>query len=192
MKENEIPVPFFFENQKEWRDWLIENHNKFREIWIKYYKKNSGKPSLVYREALEEALCFGWIDGMVKRIDDECYMQRFTPRRPTGNWSEVNINLALQLQSEGRMHSSGLKFSHRWIPARSNEVHREISEASVALWEDALKKYPVAEQNFNALAPSHRKNYLRFINDAKRLETRQKRIAESIALLLKGEKLGLK
>ncbi len=111
-----------FINREAWRQWLLENHAGFNEFWIIFYKKHTGKPTVIYREALEEALCFGWIDGILKRIDDECYMQRFTPRRSRSNWSETNIKLALKLLSEGRMHESGLAFSQRWVSDSSIKV----------------------------------------------------------------------
>lgn len=181
-----------FIDQKSWREWLLKNHDSFTEFWIIYFKKHTGKPSIYYREALEEALCFGWIDGRVNSIDNERYMQRFTPRRKNGNWSEVNINLALKLRDEGRMHASGLRFQEFWVPGNGSIVNRVLSDSSIFEWGQALESFPVAAENFNKLSPSHRKQYLQYITSAKRPETRQKRMAESIAHLEKGEKLGLK
>ncbi|MBK7212324.1 MAG: YdeI/OmpD-associated family protein [Bacteroidales bacterium] len=189
----EIPAQSsYFVDQKAWRVWLEKNHDSVSEFWIIYYKKHTAKPSIYYREALEEALCFGWIDGRVNSIDDEKYIQRFTPRRPNGNWSEVNINLALKLREEGKMHASGLRFQDRWIPGEGSSVNRVLSESNITEWQQALQAFPVAAESFSKLPASHRKQYLQYVTEAKRPETRQKRMAESIALLEKGEKLGPK
>jgi uncharacterized protein YdeI (YjbR/CyaY-like superfamily) len=181
-----------FENREAWRIWLMENYSSEKEIWIRYFKKNSGKKSIIYREALKEALCFGWIDGIVRSIDEERYMQRFTPRRKGSNWSDTNIRLALELLSEGKMHESGLKFRDKWIQNPVGNVETKMAIAIPAEFEEALAQHPEASSNFSNLSPSCQKQYILWILDAKRLETRVKRIAESVALLEKGKKLGLK
>lgn len=147
---------------------------------------------MVYREALEEALCFGWIDGIVKSENESSYIQRFTPRRPNGNWSEVNIKLALKLLEEGKMHTSGLVFRHRWIPAEHPVLASFVSFPDADSWESILSKHPEALKYYESLAPSHRKQYYGWIHSAKRPETRQKRMAEAISTLEKGQKLGMK
>jgi uncharacterized protein YdeI (YjbR/CyaY-like superfamily) len=184
--------PVFFEDRKQWRDWLLDHHSSSQEIWIRYFKKQSGKKSMVYREALEEALCFGWIDGIVKSENENSYVQRFTPRRPNGNWSEVNIKLALKLLDEGKMHTSGLVFKYRWIPAEKPGANAFTTLTGIENWEDLLKQHPEALKYYESLAPSHRKQYYGWIHSAKRPETRQKRMAEAIATLEKGQKLGMK
>jgi uncharacterized protein YdeI (YjbR/CyaY-like superfamily) len=189
---SDTPSWIHFNNQQDWRNWLLINYDKLKEVWVMYYKKQSAKQTMVYKEALEEALCFGWIDGLTKRLNEESYIQRFTPRRPGGNWSEINIALALKLLSEGRMHESGLKYRDQWIPGTAAIVNSKLSDIGITEFETALKQFPVATANFEKLAPSHRKNYLLWISQAKRQETRIKRITEAIALLEKGEKLGLK
>lgn len=100
--------PKFFKTQSEFRGWLGKNHDKETEVWIGMYKKASGKAGINYDEALDEALCFGWIDGMAKGIDEESYMQRFTPRRPKSNWSKINKGHIERLTGEGRMMPSGI------------------------------------------------------------------------------------
>ena len=181
-----------FENSEAWRRWLLSNYASVNELWIIYFKKHTGKPSIIYREALEEALCFGWIDGIIKRIDEEKYMQRFTPRRKGSKWSDTNIHLARKLLSEGRMHESGLLFRHHWEDGLVEKVIRQSEIPVPAEFETALKGSPEALSNFNKLPPSSKKQYLLWITYAKREETRSKRIAESIFLLEKGKKLGLK
>jgi len=182
----------FFESREAWRNWLLVNHASVNELWVIYYKKHSGKTSIIYQEALEEALCFGWIDGIVKRLDEERYMQRFTPRREKSKWSETNISLCRKLVSEGKMHKSGMKFLHAWESYTAGNTAKKSEILVPAEFEAALKDTPEAFSNFISLPPSAQKHYLLWITYAKREETRAKRIAESVSLLVKGEKLGLK
>lgn len=101
--------PKFFKTQKEFREWLSENHDKESEIWVGFWKKASGKTGLNYEQALDEALCFGWIDGLVNKYNDESYMQRFTPRRSKSVWSKINVGNVERLTREGKMTEAGLK-----------------------------------------------------------------------------------
>lgn len=104
----------FFKTQDALRKWLEKNHNKKDELWLGYYKKTSGKQSVTYAQAVDEAICFGWIDGIAKGIDEEKYCQRYTPRRPKSIWSAVNIKKVTELTKVGRMHEAGLKtFNNR-------------------------------------------------------------------------------
>lgn len=103
----QITETFYPKERTEWRKWLKENHNKKSEIWVVYYKKHTGKPTIAYYDAVDEALCFGWIDGVEKRIDDKKYAQRFTPRTKTSNWSEGNIKRYKLLFDEGLMDKAG-------------------------------------------------------------------------------------
>ena len=98
----------YAKDRREWRTWLQKNHDKCDEIWLIYYKKDSGKPRVPYEDAVEEALCFGWIDGKIKKIDEACFAQRFTPRRPRSSWNETNIQRAERLIAEGKMTPTGL------------------------------------------------------------------------------------
>lgn len=100
--------PRFFATAADFRSWLEKNHNRASELWIGYFKKSSNRVAMTYREAVDEALCFGWIDGLTKSIDATRYMQRFTPRRPGSNWSLVNVRNVARLKSAGRMHPAGL------------------------------------------------------------------------------------
>lgn len=183
---------FYFRNREEWREWLRLNHSATNELWLAYFKKHTGKPSVIYREALEEALCFGWIDGMIKRIDEETYIQRFTPRRKNSRWSKTNIRLALKLLEAGRMHESGLKFKENWKPEHKDSQSTPNSVACHPLWEERLNANPVAAGYFRNMSPSNQKLFLRWIMAAKREETRIKRMAETLAMLERNEKLGMK
>src|SRR5438093_2918275 len=101
--------PKFFKSPSDFRKWLVANHAKSRELWVGFYKKDSGKPSITWPESVGEALCFGWIDGIRKRVDESSYQIRFTPRRPGSIWSSINIKRAKELAKEKRMRPAGLK-----------------------------------------------------------------------------------
>ncbi|NVO18990.1 MAG: YdeI/OmpD-associated family protein [Bacteroidetes bacterium] len=190
--EKKIPA-VFFEDRDSWRKWLSGFYDKEQEIWVIYFKKHTKKQTIIYREALEEALCFGWIDGIVKTIDEERYMQRFTPRRAKSNWSETNIRLAQKLEIAGKMHTSGLKFRKHW-EEMSSPKKEEAQPVSLVLaeFEEALQSNQKAYDHYHELPASARRLYNLWIGSAKKEETRLKRIAESLSLLEKGEKLGLK
>ena len=179
----------------EWRAWLAQNHNCFSEIWLVYYKKETGQPTLDYKETLDEALCYGWVDSIIKKLDEERYARKFTPRREESSWSLVNKTRVEELTAAGRMAAPGLakvaaaKQSGAWdAPTTKPETEFEIP-AEFGL---ALDEHPEAKQFFESLAMSYRKQYFYWVASAKREATRQKRIAESIQLLSEGKKLGLK
>ena len=184
----------FFPDRDKWRKWLSENHDVSTGIWMVYYKKATSKQTIEYDAAVEEALCFGWIDSIIKRIDEEKYVRKFTPRKDKSVWSALNKKRVSKMIKAGLMTEAGLvkiktaKQNGSWNrddkPPKSIEIPPEFAEA--------LTKNKKASENFEKLAPSYRRYYLGWIINAKRPETRQKRINESIALLEKGEKLGMK
>jgi len=159
-----------------------------------FHKRQSGKPSLEYEESVQEALCFGWIDSIIKRIDDDRYCRKFTPRKDDSQWSNTNKRRVERLIEEGKMTEFGLakveaaKRSGRWQqdprPVINMEVPPELSAA--------LARNKRAREFFEMLAPTYRKQFIGWIATAKRPQTRAKRIRETLALLAKGEKLGLK
>lgn len=180
-----------FRDRSAWRRWLETHHESAAEVWIVYLKKGSGKASVTYPEALEEALCFGWIDGVRRRVDEERFTQRFTPRRPGSRWSEVNRAHAKRLLAEGRMTPAGIAK----LPADLHEhpERKRASESEVpAELATGLEGNAAASATFEALAPSYRRLFVRWISEAKRPETRARRAAEAIAMLGRGERLGLK
>jgi uncharacterized protein YdeI (YjbR/CyaY-like superfamily) len=181
-------------SRKEWRDWLEKNHASEREAWLVYYKKHTGKASISYRESVEEALCFGWIDGIKKRIDDERYMHRFTPRRKASKWSALNIRLARELIEAGEMTAAGLKAFKERLEYDTDTL--KAMAAKDAVLSEETEKYLRANKkvwgNFNKLAPGYRKRYAGWIQSAKKPETREKRLNELIAELEKGRKPGMK
>ena len=178
----------------EWRVWLEKNHSTKSEVWLIFYKKHTGKPCVSYGDAVDEALCFGWIDRIVKRVDDERYLRKFTPRKRGSVWSEVTKRRVRQLIREGRMVEAGLaivreaKESGEWYRRRVKEKELVIP----AFFEEALATNKKALENFNELAPSYRRNMVGWVLSAKREETRKRRLAEVIVVLERGEKLGLK
>lgn len=181
-------------NRDEWRDWLEENHDKEKEIWLAYYKKHTQKPTISYIESVEEAICFGWIDGIKKRIDDEKYVHRFTPRKLNSKWSPVNIEIAKKMIGEGRMANAGLtafgqrkEYDKDFLKLRSSVAENFTPEI-----EQVLRKNETAWINFIKLASNHRKQYILWINSAKKDETKQKRLMEAIKLLEQNKKTGMK
>lgn len=178
----------------EWRAWLEENHATETEVWLVYYKKHTGKPSVSYIESVKEALCFGWIDGLKKRLDEERYMHRFTPRKPNSKWSPTNIRLARELIESGDMTDAGLDaYKKRTTYDEAFLQTKQSSRVSLAPeYERVLKANEKAWNNFNALAPSYRKNYVAWLQSAKKPETREKRLQELINALEQDKKLGMK
>ncbi len=183
----------YFQGREDWRAWLADNHATAQEIWLIIRKTHTAKAGLTYVEALEEALCFGWIDGILKRIDDEKHTVRFTPRRKNSIWSEQNKRRVGKLIQEGRMTSAGLakikeaKANGQWEQAAVREDVTVVPpELTAALAENAQ-----ARDNFEKLAPSYRRQFIYWIGTAKREETREKRIKTTIKLLVANRRLGI-
>jgi uncharacterized protein YdeI (YjbR/CyaY-like superfamily) len=170
-----------------WRQWLQKNHDKENEIWLLFYKKEAKKISIEYEDAVEEALCFGWIDSTVKSMDEERYRQLFTPRNPKSGWSELNMRRMEQLIKEGRMTEAGLSKYQNSAAHRSTT--RDLDNVTPPGLMEALEKDAEAMAYFNKLPPSQTKLFFRWINGAKRDETKQKRIKESVELLAQNRKL---
>ncbi|MDH5462439.1 MAG: YdeI/OmpD-associated family protein [Candidatus Bathyarchaeota archaeon] len=181
-------------DRDEWREWLRNNYEAKKEVWLIYYKKHTSRPSIPYDDSVEEALCFGWIDTIIKRIDDEKFVRKFTPRKAQSKWSEANKKRARRMIKEGKMTQAGLvkireaKKSGEWFktpPVRTALVIPPYMK-------EALAENKKAQENFNDLAKSYKRQFVGWINSAKREETRRRRLAEAIRLLEKNEKLGMK
>ena len=183
----------YVRDRASWRAWLEEHHAAEREVWLVYYKKHTGRPRIPYDDAVEEALCFGWIDSTVRRVDDDSYVQKFTPRRDRSNWCESNVRRARKLIGEGRMTKAGFDAIAEGALEKKFEPKPKSKDTEVPRFvSDALKKTPRAWENFNALAPSYRREYVGWITQAKREETRERRLAEAARLLSENKKLGMK
>jgi uncharacterized protein YdeI (YjbR/CyaY-like superfamily) len=179
--------------REEWRAWLSDHFESESEVWLIYYKKHTGRPRIPYGDAVEEAICFGWIDSIVKRVDDATFAQKFTPRRDRGNWSALNKSRVRKLIEEGRMTKAGLAKIE--LALLDQEVPAKPSRREPALprfVKQALMASPKAWEHFRKLAPSYRRNYLAWILDAKKEATRHRRLREAVALLEQNKKLGLK
>lgn len=179
-----------------WRAWLVENHASAAEIWLIFHKAHTGQPNVPYGETVEEALCFGWIDSLIKRLDDDRYVRKYTPRRTGSVWSEANKSRAERMIDQGFMTEAGLVFvaeakeSGEWEKRHVRpSVDVETLPCELAR---GLEAHPAAAETFHALAPTYRKQYILWIATAKRAETRERRTREAIAKLERGERLGLK
>jgi len=185
----------YITNRGGWRNWLEKNHAKEKEIWLVYYKTHAGEPTIPYDDSVEEALCFGWIDSIIKRIDDKKFARKFTPRTNLINWSESNKARIRKLIKDERMTETGLAKIDRSNLNKKGETLRDklkkdlIIPHKIKLLFMADKK---AWDNFNKLAPSHKRNYVGWIISAKKEETQTKRVKEAIRLLSQNKKLGLK
>jgi len=182
-----------FGHRNEWRAWLEENHATAQELWLVIYKKHTGKVGVTYEEAVEEALCFGWIDGVMKRLDAEKYALRFSPRKKGSVWSELNKRRVAKLIKQGRMTEAGLakvkeaKANGQWRAAKLREDSTNIP----ADLRQALKANLQAWRNFERLAPSHKRQYIYWITSAKTEKTRQRRIQETVRLIAENRRLGM-
>jgi len=192
MSDPAAPSTFFAADAAAWRAWLEGHHATEREVWLVLLKRHVPRRSIRLDEAVEEALCFGWIDGMLRRIDDESHMLRFTPRRPGSVWAASNKARVERLIAEGRMRSEGLALVEE--AKRRGEWDRvdEREEASVAPDDlaEALTRNAAAHESWERLAPSHKKMYLSWIAEAKRPETRARRIAETVRRAREGRRPG--
>lgn len=172
--------PIFFESPSEWRAWLEEKHETASEVWVGTWKARTGKPSLTWAQAVREAICFGWIDGQLRRIDDESHMQRFTPRRST-RWSAVNVALAEELEAAGLMHEAGRRaFAARDLSEEPYSVSNRPDKLPPEL-DAQLRANAAAAEFWDASPPSYRKAAAYWVTSAKREETRAKRLATLIA-----------
>ena len=172
-----------------WRTWLSQRHDSRSGIWLVFYKAHTGRATLSYNDAVEEALCFGWIDSLIRRLDDDRYARLFTPRRPNSRWSTTNRRRFADLQKCGLLAPAGLT---RAPTSRSGDAPRASVSAVPAYIARALRTNTRARDHFDQLAPSYRRAYIGWIDSAKREETKRRRLKEAIKLLTAGKTLGLK
>lgn len=178
----DISSALYFADRTEWRKWLEQNHAKEKEALLIHYRKGSSKTSLNHFDAVEEALCFGWIDSILKRIDDERFVLKYTPRKPNSIWSKVNRDKAEQLIADGKMTKAGLvkieeaKRNGNW----DNAYTSLIKDTLPADLKQALLKNKKDWWNFQKFAGTYRNMYISWLNSARTATTKQKRIAEVI------------
>jgi uncharacterized protein YdeI (YjbR/CyaY-like superfamily) len=184
----------FCRTPTDWRSWLKANHGSVKEVWLVFLKGSNGDQELTYEQSLDEALCFGWIDSLIKRIDDERYARKFTPRKPVSKWSEVNKRKVMELERRGRLQSAG-----KAVVAAARENGSWDRPGSLPILKEAppelakaLAGNKKAREFFNGLAPSYRTRYIMWVASAKRPEIRLKRVQEVVQRLSDGMKPGLK
>lgn len=182
-----------FNDRNEWRSWLEKNHMNTKEVWLLHYKKQSKKQTLNHIDAVEEALCFGWIDSKLKKIDQERYILKYSPRKQKSVWSKINKENAEKMIASGKMTQAGLekieeaKKHGLWDTAYTNKIRERIpSDLKQSLLEDNR-----AWDNFQHFANSYRNMYCGWVKAAKTKETRQKRIAEVVKRSRQNKKPGL-
>jgi uncharacterized protein YdeI (YjbR/CyaY-like superfamily) len=180
-----------FADRSAWEAWLTDNHDDSPGVWLLLAKKGSPRATVTQPEALEAALCFGWIDGQVGRHDEHFYKQRFTQRRPRSKWSQLNCRRATELIASGKMQPPGLdEVNKAKADGRWDAAYEPQSSATVPPdFAEALKANPGAEEFFATLTGARRYAFLYRIQDAKRPETRARRIEEFVALLAEGKTL---
>jgi uncharacterized protein YdeI (YjbR/CyaY-like superfamily) len=186
-------MEIYLKTRLEWRKWLEKNHSTVDEVWLRYYKKPSGKPRIPYSDAVEEALCFGWIDGKIKRINEDYYIQRFTPRRTGSRWSKYNIERVKKLIKAGRMQKAGLD-AYNVVQEKPELIYSDRRDGSPELPEDLnkeLNKNKTAFSNFMNFSLSARRIYIEWLNSAKKPETRLRRIDKIIGLAEENIKPGI-
>jgi uncharacterized protein YdeI (YjbR/CyaY-like superfamily) len=177
---------------EEWGRWLDEHHASEPEVWLVYHKKHTGVASIDHKDALDVALCVGWVDSLVKRLDERRYAVKFTPRRADSRWSEINRKRYAELAAEGRMKAGGVARPPTDRGYDRPPPRMPLPARLPAYIQVALTKNARARKHFEALAPSHRRQYVAWIEAAKRDDTKRRRLAEAIRLLAAGQPLGLK
>lgn len=170
--------PLFFASTEAFRRWLRRHHDREEVVWVGYHKVATGKPSMRWEESVRAALCYGWIDGLTKSIDEERYMRRFTPRRPGSHWSKKNIRMARELLEAGRMHPAGQAAFERRDPDNSGQAsfesdrHTELDPAYRRL----IRANEAAWTFFSDLPPGYRRTSVHWVMSAKQESTRQRRL----------------
>jgi len=176
-------------DREDWREWLRLNHSSREEIWLVYYKKHTNKPRIPYDHAVEEAICFGWIDSTVKRVDEEIFIQKFSPRKKNSKWSDLNKERAIKMIELGKMETPGKDKLKGIDLQKRDESSTKPEIAPPDYFLKILNNKPKALSFFNQLAPSYRKAYLEWITGAKKEETRIRRAMKAISFLEKNTKL---
>ncbi|WP_425390503.1 YdeI/OmpD-associated family protein [Ekhidna sp.] len=181
----------FFSTPKDFRKWLKDNHETETELWVGYYKKATNKPSITWPESVDQALCFGWIDGIRKRIDQEAYQIRFTPRKPNSHWSHVNIKRIEELKKANLVTKAGLAAYAKRDPENSGKASFE--QDKVELSPDFKKRFKANKEAWTFfsknLAPSYQKQSIHWVMSAKREDTREKRMNTLIECSSKNQKV---
>jgi len=172
----------------EWRVWLATHHTSASEIWVVFHKRHTTVPAIAYDDAVCEALCYGWIDSLIKRLDEDRYARKFTPRKADSAWSTPNRRRYARLKAERRLKPAGVKYAPT---NRQSEVDTSSIVQARLLLHRALRRHAKARTFFEGLAPSYQRMYCSWIGSAKRDDTRACRLAQTIERLAAGRKAGL-
>jgi len=175
-------------DRRAWREWLAAHHTSSPGIWLVRHKAHTGVASMSYEDIVREALCFGWIDSLVRRLDEDRYALKVTPRRPTSKWSDPNRARWKELKAAGTLAAAGLAAA----PTTNDYASRANVPTLPGYIATALRSNAKVWKFFKQLPPGERRNFVVWIHTAKRPETRERRLRESVALLAAGKKLGLK
>jgi uncharacterized protein YdeI (YjbR/CyaY-like superfamily) len=182
---------FVAKTAAQWRRWLGAHHDSESEVWLVFHKRHTGVESIAYLDALDEALCFGWVDSLVKRLDEARFARKFTPRKADSRWSAINRKRYAALKASGRLKPGGI--ARPPTDRKSERPPQFVMPATLPRYiQTALKEKPAAWRCFEGLPPSHRRRYVGWIESAKREETKVRRLQEAILLLAAGQPLGLK
>jgi uncharacterized protein YdeI (YjbR/CyaY-like superfamily) len=185
-ERRDFPKPRFFATQTAWRRWLAANHAKSAELWVGFWRVSTGKRSINWPQSVDEALCFGWIDGLRRGLDDESYMIRFTPRKPESRWSRANLKRFVELESLGLVHAAGKAARANWNSRPSGysfeTPNAGLDRASLAKLNASVK----ARRFWEAQTPSYRKVAGHWVTSAKREPTRAARLASLIECCVRG------
>lgn len=188
-----IRKPIFFATPTEWRNWLAKHHKTETELWVGFHKKGTGKPSITWPESVDEALCFGWIDGIRKSLGPDSYVIRFTPRKRTSVWSNVNTKRVEELTRAKRMRAAGVAAFNARDPKKSG-IYLFEQRQSAKLSDADVRKFKAnkkAWEYFQSISPGYRRLATFWVTSAKRDETRARRLATLIADCAAGRKIGL-
>ncbi|HET6974440.1 MAG TPA: YdeI/OmpD-associated family protein [Pyrinomonadaceae bacterium] len=184
--------PKFFTSAEKFREWLERNHDCATDLLVGFHKKSSGKKSLTYAEALDEALCFGWIDGVRKNFNETSYTIRFTPRKPTSIWSNINVKHVERLQKEGRMHRAGRDAYERRAPERTGIYSFENAPRELPTeYEKTFRQNKAAWKFFQEQPAGYKRLMVFRTVSAKKEETRLRRLKQLIESSEKGERMGI-
>jgi uncharacterized protein YdeI (YjbR/CyaY-like superfamily) len=185
--------PIHFRNRQKWRSWLARNHDREKEVWLTYYKKHTRMRGVTHEEAVAEALCFGWIDSKVRAIDDERFMQKYTPRKGDSVWSLINKKVAMRMMREGKMAKAGLatikaaKKSGRWSSAYTSRWRMAVPPDL----KGALMENERAWRHFRDFANTYQNMYVGWVNEAKTEGTRNRRMREVVKRASRNQKPGM-
>jgi uncharacterized protein YdeI (YjbR/CyaY-like superfamily) len=191
--ETNLTMPKRFKTRRDFRAWLSKNHDKERELVLRLFKKHALHRGIGYRDALDEALCWGWIDGVVKRLDEDSFQQRYSPRKPKSNWSTVNIKRMKELIAAGRVAKSGLEAFERREKTRPAPYSYENRDRITldAAFVQRFKAEPKAWAFFERLPPGYRRLMIFRVMDAKKEETRERRFAQLLEMCRKEKRMEL-